>query len=159
MIVGGNPHRPAIGDIALLRAENRRTVGQSSTQTPLDTTSIGATERAKCPGMPASNWLFPESTSDSDSHVVEAATVPGTALALSSSEVDNMEFHIGDKVRVGSRVGAITDVGTVLIQVKTTEGGLRVFCPWELVKTRDDEHGSTQVAHGCQTLLPAEHSE
>ena len=47
-----------------------------------------------------------------------------------------MNFQIGDTVRVGARVGTITDVGTVLIQVKTTEGRLRVVCPWELVKTR-----------------------
>ena len=45
-----------------------------------------------------------------------------------------MNFHIGDEVQVGTRVGTITDVGTVLIQVKTAEGGLRVVCPWELVK-------------------------
>ena len=45
-----------------------------------------------------------------------------------------MNFHLGDDVKVGSRVGTITDVGTVLIQVKTAEGGLRVVCPWELVK-------------------------
>ena len=48
-----------------------------------------------------------------------------------------VNFHIGDKVRVGTRVGTITDVGTILIQVKTTEGSLRVVCPWELVRTRD----------------------
>ena len=48
-----------------------------------------------------------------------------------------MDFHIGDKVQVGTRVGTITDVGTILIQVKTTEGSLRVVCPWELVRTRD----------------------
>jgi hypothetical protein len=48
-----------------------------------------------------------------------------------------MNFHIGDKVQLGSRVGTITDVGTILIQVKTTEGGMRVVCPWELVRTGD----------------------
>jgi hypothetical protein len=48
-----------------------------------------------------------------------------------------VKFHIGDKVRVGTRVGTITDVGTILIQVKTTEGSMRVVCPWELVRTRD----------------------
>ena len=48
-----------------------------------------------------------------------------------------MNFHIGDKVQLGSRVGTITDVGTILIQVKTTEGSLRVVCPWELVRTRE----------------------
>jgi hypothetical protein len=67
-----------------------------------------------------------------------------------------MEFHIGDKVRVGSHVGAITDVGTLLIQVQTTEGGLRVACPWELVKTRDGDPGPTQVAYGCRSQPPAE---
>jgi small-conductance mechanosensitive channel len=45
-----------------------------------------------------------------------------------------MNFHIGDEVKVGTRVGTITDVGTVLILVRTAEGGLRVVCPWELVK-------------------------
>jgi hypothetical protein len=45
-----------------------------------------------------------------------------------------MNFHVGDEVKVGTRVGTITDVGTVLIQVKTAEGGLRVVCPRELVK-------------------------
>jgi hypothetical protein len=70
-----------------------------------------------------------------------------------------MEFHFGDKVRVGWHVGAITDVGTVPIQVKTTEGGLRVVCPWELVKTRDGDHGPTQVACGCCLEPPAKQNE
>jgi hypothetical protein len=48
-----------------------------------------------------------------------------------------MEFHIGDKVRLGMHVGTITDVGTVVIHVKTSEGGLRAVCPWELVKACD----------------------
>ncbi|MGA3256923.1 MAG: hypothetical protein ABSD32_23010 [Mycobacterium sp.] len=45
-----------------------------------------------------------------------------------------MNFQIGDSVQVGARVGTITDVGTVLIQYKTNDGGLRVACPWEVVK-------------------------
>jgi hypothetical protein len=45
-----------------------------------------------------------------------------------------VNFQIGDTVRVGARVGTITDVGTVLIQYKTNDGGLRVACPWEMVK-------------------------
>ena len=45
-----------------------------------------------------------------------------------------MEFRIGDKVREGMRVGTVTDVGTVLIEVKTTAGTSRMFCPWELVR-------------------------
>jgi hypothetical protein len=48
-----------------------------------------------------------------------------------------VNYHIGDKVQMGTRVGTITDVGTVLIQVKTTEGSMRVVCPWELVRTGD----------------------
>jgi hypothetical protein len=49
----------------------------------------------------------------------------------------HVEFQIGDNVREGMHVGTVTDVGTVLIQVKTTDGRLRVVCPWELVRTRD----------------------
>jgi small-conductance mechanosensitive channel len=45
-----------------------------------------------------------------------------------------VKFHVGDRVQVGVRVGTITDVGTVLIQVKSDEGRLRVVCPWEIVK-------------------------
>ena len=48
-----------------------------------------------------------------------------------------MSFHIGDTVRMGIRVGTVTDVGTILIQVETTEGRRDVVCPWELVRTRD----------------------
>jgi hypothetical protein len=47
-----------------------------------------------------------------------------------------MQFCIGDKVRHGMHVGTVTDVGTVLIQVKTTIGPSRMVCPWELVKLR-----------------------
>ena len=47
-----------------------------------------------------------------------------------------MEFHIGDDVRVGMHVGIITDVGTVLIQVETSGGDLRMVCPWELTKAQ-----------------------
>lgn len=48
-----------------------------------------------------------------------------------------MTLHIGDKVKMGTRVGVVTDVGTMLVQVKTTEGCLRVVCPWELERTLD----------------------
>lgn len=44
-----------------------------------------------------------------------------------------MAFQIGDQVREGTHIGIVTDVGTVLIQVRTTEGRFRVVCPWELV--------------------------
>jgi hypothetical protein len=54
-------------------------------------------------------------------------------------------FQIGDKVREGARIGTVTDVGTVLIQVKTTEGASRVVCPWELVRIEaaHDRSGSS----------------
>ena len=52
-----------------------------------------------------------------------------------------MRFQIGDKVREGSHVGIVTDVGTVLIQVKTSEGTSRVACPWELVLMRASHDG------------------
>jgi hypothetical protein len=44
-----------------------------------------------------------------------------------------MKFQIGDKVRKGTHVGVVTDVGTVLIQLTMGEGTSRVVCPWELV--------------------------
>jgi hypothetical protein len=56
------------------------------------------------------------------------------AMGVEPVKVGKMNFHVGDEVKVGTRVGTITDVGTVLIHVKTAEGGLRVVCPWELVK-------------------------
>ena len=46
-----------------------------------------------------------------------------------------MKFQIGDTVQVGTRVGTITDIGTVLIEVKTNDGCLRMACPWEVVRT------------------------
>ena len=52
-----------------------------------------------------------------------------------------MKFQIGDKVREGTHVGTVTDVGTVLIQVKTNEGTSRVVCPWELVPMRPSHDG------------------
>ena len=52
-----------------------------------------------------------------------------------------MRFQIGDKVREGSHVGTVTDVGTVLIQLKTNEGTSRVVCPWELVLMRSSHDG------------------
>ena len=52
-----------------------------------------------------------------------------------------MQFHIGDKVREGLRVGTVTDVGTMLIQVKTTMGTSRMVCPWELVRVRPSHVG------------------
>ena len=52
-----------------------------------------------------------------------------------------MKFQIGDEVRAGTRVGTVTDVGTVLVQVKTNEGTSRVVCPWELVRIRGSHDG------------------
>jgi hypothetical protein len=47
-----------------------------------------------------------------------------------------VNLHIGDKVQVGTRVFTITDVGTILVAVKATDGSVRMVCPWELVRTR-----------------------
>ena len=52
-----------------------------------------------------------------------------------------MKFQIGDRVQEGTRVGTVTDVGTVLIQVKTTMGASRMLCPWELVRVRPPGEG------------------
>jgi hypothetical protein len=53
-----------------------------------------------------------------------------------------VDFQIGDAVRAGTCVGTVTDVGTVLIQMKTSEGRSRVVCPWELVKLRRPREGA-----------------
>ena len=45
-----------------------------------------------------------------------------------------MIFKPGDYVREGMHYGTVTDVGNVLIQIRTDEGRLRVALPWELVK-------------------------
>jgi hypothetical protein len=43
-----------------------------------------------------------------------------------------MEFQMGETVQVGTHVGTITDTGTMLMQLKTNDGCLRVASPWEL---------------------------
>jgi hypothetical protein len=48
-----------------------------------------------------------------------------------------VKFHIGDTVREGCRVGTVTDVGTVLVQMTSSGGASRMVCPWELVKIHD----------------------
>ena len=48
-----------------------------------------------------------------------------------------MNFHVGDKVRVGTRVGTITDVGKSSSRSRQPRVAVRVVCPWELVRTRD----------------------
>lgn len=45
-------------------------------------------------------------------------------------------FRIGDVVLNGAHVVTVTDVGTVLIEVRTTAGAARMVCPWELVRLR-----------------------
>jgi Mechanosensitive ion channel len=55
---------------------------------------------------------------------------------MAMMEERQVKFQIGDEVRDGAGVGIVTDVGTILIQVRTSAGRLRVVCVWELVKTR-----------------------
>jgi len=45
-------------------------------------------------------------------------------------------FRVGDVVRNGAHVATVTDVGTVLIAVRTAMGTDRMVCPWELVPLR-----------------------
>jgi small-conductance mechanosensitive channel len=52
-----------------------------------------------------------------------------------------MTFQVGDRVREGMHVGTVTDVGTLLIQMTTSDGTSRVVCPWELVKTQSCSRG------------------
>jgi hypothetical protein len=63
-----------------------------------------------------------------------------------------MEFKIGETVRAGSRVGTVTDVGTVLVQIMTDEGGLRVVCPWELVLIPKTDDGLGSIRNSAGTL-------
>lgn len=49
---------------------------------------------------------------------------------------NKMQFCVGDNVCQGLHLGTVTDVGTVLIEVKTTMGVSRMVCPWELVRVR-----------------------
>jgi hypothetical protein len=77
---------------------------------------------------------------------------PSTTCAKGGAAFENdggtAEFQIGDKVREGHRVGTVTDVGTVLIQIKTAEGISRVVCPWELVSLRTSHAVPAQTGHG-----------
>jgi len=52
-----------------------------------------------------------------------------------------MQFCVGDKVREGLHVATVTDVGTVLIRVKTSNGVSRMACPWELVRVGSSHDG------------------
>jgi hypothetical protein len=68
-----------------------------------------------------------------------------------------MPFCIGDEVREGTRVGTVTDVGTLLIQIKTTLGMSRVVCPWEVVKVRPAQRARIRqpvTVNTRQTVTP-----
>ena len=58
-----------------------------------------------------------------------------------SRERRNARFRIGDVVREGMHVGTVTDVGTMLVAIKTTMGASRMVCPWELVRLRAPSDG------------------
>ena len=62
-----------------------------------------------------------------------------------------MQFFIGDKVREGLHVGTVTDVGGVLIEVKTTTGDSRMVCPWELVRVRRSHDAPAPTQRHCET--------
>ena len=64
-----------------------------------------------------------------------------------------MSFQIGDAVRVGAHIGTVIDVGTVLIQLKTNDGCLRVARPWEAVKIPSPQGsaGTIEPATKCSS--------
>lgn len=45
-----------------------------------------------------------------------------------------MKLQIGDAVQVGTRMGTVTDIGTVLVQFETNDGCPRMACLWEVVR-------------------------
>jgi hypothetical protein len=61
-------------------------------------------------------------------------TSSGDGDALDSLGGRHVRFQLGDTVQVGARVGTVTDVGTVFIEFQTSDGCLRVACPWEVVR-------------------------
>jgi hypothetical protein len=132
MIVERTPRTPVIVDTVLLRAGNRQ--ASSSTQTRLGTESISQWERPTFVARPPRVGR-PHATTHGDGRDVAVPTSAHDRSLPRSLGGTEMKFHIGDKVKLGStRIGTITDVGTVLIQVKTSEGSLRVVCPWEVVR-------------------------
>lgn len=66
------------------------------------------------------------------------------------SRTSEMTFHIGDEVRQGTRIGTVTDVGTVLIQVRSTEGTARLVCPWDIVKVPASQESMTSAFHHAE---------
>lgn len=76
----------------------------------------------------------------------------GVSASGGSRGCCNARFRIGDVVREGMYVGTVTDVGTMLVQIKTTMGTSRMVCPWELVRLRASHDGrSVYSAHKCNT--------
>jgi hypothetical protein len=59
-------------------------------------------------------------------------TSAGDGMPIEGRGGRHVKFQLGDTVQVGTRVGTITDIGTVVIQFKTNDGCLRVACPWEV---------------------------
>lgn len=53
----------------------------------------------------------------------------------------NTPLRIGDVVRDGMHVCTVTDVGTMLIAIKTSTGTPRMVCPWEIVRLRGSHDG------------------
>jgi hypothetical protein len=86
-------------------------------------------------GTPAASWPSPTRLLTAMAVTYLCPTSAHDRSLLRSLGGTEVKFQIGDKVKLGStRIGTITDVGTVLIQVKTSEGSLRVVCPWEVVR-------------------------
>ena len=134
MIVGRNPRTPVIGDTVLLRAGNRQ-VGVIVDTDAIRYRVYWRIGRGQLSWHAAASWPSPDATTHGDGRDVPVPTSTHDRTLLRSLGGTEVKFHIGDKVKLGStRIGTITDVGTVLIQVKTSEGSLRVVCPWEVVR-------------------------
>jgi hypothetical protein len=141
MIVGRSPRNPVIGDTVLLRAQKRQGIG-----TVVDTDVVSdkvywRSGRGELSWHARAELTVPRVDYGRGWHV-PVATSTRDGDALESCGGKQVKFHIGDTVQLGTRVGRITDVGTVLIQVKTNDGCLRVACPWEVVRTSSLPRGS-----------------
>ena len=124
-----------IGDTVLLRADNRHGVGVIVDTDAIRCRVYWRIGRGQLSWHARRELAVPDSTTHGDGRDVPVPTSAHDRSLLRSLGGREVKFHIGDKVKLGStRIGTITDVGTVLIQVKTSEGSLRVVCPWEVVR-------------------------
>jgi hypothetical protein len=135
MITGRTPCIPVIGDTVLLRASNRHGGGVIVDTDAIRYRGSWRDGRGQLSWYARRALAVPDATTHGDGRDVPVPTSAHDRSLIRSLGGSEVKFHIGDKVKLGStRIGTITDVGTVLIQVKTSDGSLRVVCPWEVVR-------------------------